>query len=48
MRSPYDYMYLKDLNAYICIYEATNLSLSSLAECLNFQCEFKGKLPIKK
>lgn len=48
MRSPYDYMYLQDLNAYICIYEATNLSLSSLAECLNFQCEFKGKLPIKK
>ena len=48
MRSPYDYMYLNDLNAYICIYEATNLSLSSLAKCLNFEYEFKGKLPIKK
>ena len=48
MRSPYDYLYLNDLSTYICIYEATSLSLTSLSNCLSSKNQFKGKLPIKK
>jgi len=47
MRSPYDYLYLKNYCAHICIYEATNLAYESLAKCLKAEEKFKGKLPIE-
>lgn len=48
MRSPYDCMYLDGLSAYICIYEATNLSLNSLSRRLQDGFKNKsGKLPVK-
>ena len=48
MRSPYDCMYLEGLMGYICIYEATNLSLKSLSRRLEegFK-EPSGKLPVR-
>lgn len=47
MRSPYDYLYLDNYGAYICIYEVTSLAFKSLSQCL-INNLFKGKLPIKK
>lgn len=51
MRSPYDILHLekakKQANSYICIYEATSLSFSSLSKCLCGENSFTGKLPIK-
>lgn len=46
MRSPYDAMYLDDLQGYICIYEATELALNSLCEAIK-NGSYIGKLPIK-
>ena len=48
MRSPYDYLYLNNYGAHICIYEATSLAYESLSLCLLGVEKFKGKLPIKK
>lgn len=45
MRSPYDVMYLDGVCGYICIYEATNLAINSLCDCL-ISDKFYGKLPI--
>lgn len=47
LRSPYDINYLYDVKTYICIYEATPLSLNSVAKCLYDKSSFKGKLSIK-
>lgn len=46
MRSPYDIMYLEDVKTYICIYETSTLSFTSLAKCL-YENKFYGKLPVK-
>jgi beta-N-acetylhexosaminidase len=47
MRSPYDLFHLKDVKSYICIYEVTKESLSSVAKALYGRIPFVGKLPIK-
>ncbi|HHU21393.1 MAG TPA: glucosamine-6-phosphate deaminase [Acholeplasma sp.] len=46
MRSPYDILHLRNVKNYICLYEATLLSLKSLVELL-YSGKFKGCLPIK-
>lgn len=45
MRSPYDVLYLPNIQGYICIYEATALAINSLCEAL-IENKFNGKLPI--
>ncbi|MDD3122909.1 MAG: glycoside hydrolase family 3 protein [Bacilli bacterium] len=47
MRSPYDIMHLSGVENYICIYEATPLSLQSLSKCLLGKRKFVGKVPVK-
>ena len=46
MRSPYDILHLKNVESYICLYEATLLSLKSLVKLI-YSGKFKGSLPIK-
>ena len=45
MRSPYDLLFLDGVRGYICIYEATELAINSLCECL-IDKKYYGKLPI--
>ena len=45
MRSPYDILFLDDVWGYICIYEATELAINSLCDCL-IENKYFGKLPI--
>ncbi len=47
LRSPYDIMHMGEVENYICLYEATPLSLSSLAKCLCGEAPFTGKVPVK-
>ena len=46
IRTPYDLRVLKNVGAYICTYEATPLSLASLAKVLEGKIKAKGKLPV--
>jgi len=46
LRSPYDMIQLSNVKNYICLYEATPLSLSSLAKCLLGEAPFTGKVPV--
>ncbi len=46
IRTPYDLRVLKDLKAYICTYEATPLSLASLAKVLEGKIKPLGHLPV--
>ena len=46
IRTPYDLLKLKDLKAYLCTYEATPLSLASLAKALEGSIKPMGKLPV--
>ncbi len=47
MRSPYDSLYLKGLQNYICLYEVGEDSLKALSRALKGEIEFKGKLPVR-
>ena len=47
IRTPYDIRVLPKVQAYICSYEATPLSLASLAKVLTGEIKAKGVLPVK-
>ena len=47
IRTPYDIRVLPNVQAYICSYEATPLSLASLAKVLTGEIKAKGVLPVK-
>ena len=47
LRSPYDILHLDGVKNYICLYEATPLSLNSLTKCLIGEAPFTGKVPVK-
>ena len=47
IRTPYDIRVLPNVQAYICSYEATPLSLASLAKVLTGEIKAQGVLPVK-